>query len=53
MQKDFSAVIELVARKKVNALPLITHRFPLTEISQAFRTAVDKVTGSIKVLITQ
>jgi len=53
MQKDFSAVIELVARKKINALPLITHRFPLTEIGQAFRTAVDKASGSIKVLITQ
>ena len=53
MQKDFSAVIELVARKQINALPLITHRFPLTEIDQAFRTAVDKASGSIKVLITQ
>jgi 2-desacetyl-2-hydroxyethyl bacteriochlorophyllide A dehydrogenase len=53
MQKDFAAVIELVARKKINALPLITHRFPLTEISQAFHTAADKTSGSIKVLITQ
>jgi 2-desacetyl-2-hydroxyethyl bacteriochlorophyllide A dehydrogenase len=53
MQKDFSAIIELVKRKKVNALPLITHRFPLTKISQAFHTAADKTSGSIKVLITQ
>jgi 2-desacetyl-2-hydroxyethyl bacteriochlorophyllide A dehydrogenase len=52
MQKDFEAVIKLVAQKKINALPLITHRFPLSEISQAFHTAADKTSGSIKVLIT-
>ncbi len=53
MQKDFTAVIDLVAKNQINALPLITHRFPLSEISQAFHTAADKASGSIKVLIIQ
>lgn len=53
MQKDFNAVIELVTQNKINALPLITHRFSLNEISQAFHTAADKTSGAIKVLITQ
>ncbi|GAF78027.1 unnamed protein product, partial [marine sediment metagenome] len=29
------------------------HRFPLTEIEEAFKIAADKITGSIKVLINQ
>ena len=53
LKKDFDAVIELVATKKVDVTPLITHRFPLNEIGEAFKIAADKISGSIKVLICQ
>jgi len=31
LKKDFDAVIELVATKKVDVIPLITQRFPLND----------------------
>jgi threonine dehydrogenase-like Zn-dependent dehydrogenase len=53
LKKDFDTVIELVATKKVDVFPLITHRFPLNEIGEAFKIAADKTSGSIKVLLNQ
>ena len=52
-RKNFDAVLDLVATKQLNPLPLITHRFPLIEIRHAFHTAADKTSRSIKVLIRQ
>jgi threonine dehydrogenase-like Zn-dependent dehydrogenase len=37
----------------VNATPIITHRFSLDEIEEAFVVAADKSSGSIKVHVTQ
>jgi threonine dehydrogenase-like Zn-dependent dehydrogenase len=53
IKKDFDAVIDIMATKKIDVIPLITHRFPLTEIEEAFKIAADKISGSIKVLINQ
>jgi 2-desacetyl-2-hydroxyethyl bacteriochlorophyllide A dehydrogenase len=50
---DFAAVIDLIASKTVDGTPLITHRFPLDEVAEAFKVAADKRTGSIKVLLSQ
>ncbi|MEM7130363.1 MAG: zinc-binding dehydrogenase [Chloroflexota bacterium] len=48
-QTDFDAAIELIASGKVDATKIVTHRFPLDDVSQAFQVAADKETGSVKV----
>ncbi|NOZ20642.1 MAG: alcohol dehydrogenase catalytic domain-containing protein [Planctomycetes bacterium] len=51
MQKDFDACMELIHSGRFDFDRLITHRFPLEEIAEAFRIAADKTSGSIKVMI--
>src|SRR5438093_1566049 len=49
---DFDVVLDLLRRQGAElARRLVTHRFPLESIAEAFRTASDKTTGSIKVTI--
>jgi threonine dehydrogenase-like Zn-dependent dehydrogenase len=46
---DFEVAIELIASGRAPVERLVTHRFPLEQAPEAFRTAADKSTGSIKV----
>jgi 2-desacetyl-2-hydroxyethyl bacteriochlorophyllide A dehydrogenase len=46
---DFEMAIDLMAYGKVDLKPMVTHRFPLSEMPEALATAYDKSTGSIKV----
>jgi len=49
---DFDIALDLLHRHGPRiAQTLITHRFPLDRIDDAFRAAADKTTGSIKVTI--
>jgi L-iditol 2-dehydrogenase len=49
---DYDIVLDILRRQgRRIAETLITHRHPLAEIQQAFRTAADKTSGSIKVAI--
>ena len=48
---DYEAASDLIASGKVNATQLITHRFPLNQTPEAFETALDKTTGSVKAMI--
>jgi 2-desacetyl-2-hydroxyethyl bacteriochlorophyllide A dehydrogenase len=48
---EFDIALELLAESPERFRQLITHRFPLTEITHAFETAADKRSGSIKVAI--
>jgi 2-desacetyl-2-hydroxyethyl bacteriochlorophyllide A dehydrogenase len=51
---DFDIAVDLLQRQ--GALlneTLITHRFPLAQLSEAFAIASDKTSGSIKVTITE
>jgi 2-desacetyl-2-hydroxyethyl bacteriochlorophyllide A dehydrogenase len=50
---DFEIVQDLLRRHgDLLGRTLVTHRYPLAEIHQAFATAADKATGCIKVSIT-
>jgi (R,R)-butanediol dehydrogenase/meso-butanediol dehydrogenase/diacetyl reductase/L-iditol 2-dehydrogenase len=46
---DFDVAIDLIARGDVPAERIVTHRFTLEQAADAFRTADDKSSGSIKV----
>jgi 2-desacetyl-2-hydroxyethyl bacteriochlorophyllide A dehydrogenase len=50
---DFDVVVDLLRRhgRRIGDT-MITHRFPLARIAEAFETAADKTRGSIKVTIT-
>lgn len=47
----YETVIDLIHQKKLVTEGLITHRFPLTQWKDAVKTAMDKKTGSIKVVL--
>ena len=50
---EFEIALDMLAQGKLNATPLITHKFPLNEIRQAFTIAENKKDFSaVKVLIT-
>ena len=53
MDTDFQATINLIASGKVDVKKLVTHRFPLPEIAEAFKVAADKRLGAIKVHMYQ
>ncbi len=49
---EFAIALDLLARGALQAAPLITHRFPLERIAEAFAAADDKTVGnSIKVIV--
>jgi 2-desacetyl-2-hydroxyethyl bacteriochlorophyllide A dehydrogenase len=44
-------VLPLMADGRIKAKPLITHRFPLSEINEAMSTFVERTGGAIKVIV--
>ncbi len=48
---DFALATRLVARHASALSPLVTHRFSLDEVAEAYATAADKKRGAIKVHI--
>jgi 2-desacetyl-2-hydroxyethyl bacteriochlorophyllide A dehydrogenase len=48
---DFDIALDLLATQRERLQALVTHRFPLERISEAFATAGDKQSGAIKVTI--
>jgi threonine dehydrogenase-like Zn-dependent dehydrogenase len=46
---DFDVAIDLIASGRAPVERLVTHRLPLESAPEAFRTAADKSTGSVKV----
>ena len=50
---EFVIAMDLLSRGELDAESLITHRFPLDKISDAFHAALNKgESGALKVLIT-
>jgi threonine dehydrogenase-like Zn-dependent dehydrogenase len=48
---DFDVALRILEAEPERARALITHRFPLAEAGQAFATAADKGSGSLKVQV--
>ncbi|MBP1689137.1 MAG: butanediol dehydrogenase [Deltaproteobacteria bacterium] len=48
---DFELAVRLLGEQPERFRPLLTHRVPLSEIARGFETAINKRSGSIKVLI--
>ncbi|GAA3646475.1 alcohol dehydrogenase catalytic domain-containing protein [Nonomuraea antimicrobica] len=48
---DFRRALDLLARGEVRAAGLITHRFALDDIGDAFATHLDRAAGAVKILI--
>lgn len=44
-------ILRLIAEKKIDTTPLITHRYPLSEIDEAYRIFENRKDGVIKVVI--
>ncbi len=48
---DFDLALDALLSEGERLRPLITHRFPLSSVEEAFRTAADKGTGAVKVVV--
>ena len=48
---DCEEVLRLIEAGKIDTTPLITHRFPLSEIEESYRIFENKLDGVIKVAI--
>lgn len=48
---DCTEILRLIAEGKIDTTPLITHRFPLEEIDEAYRIFENRTDGVIKIAI--
>ena len=48
---DFDIALRMIEADPERARAIISHRFPLSEAHEAFRTAADKSSGSVKVQV--
>ena len=53
METDFQVATDLLVSGRVEASRIITHRFPFSEVAEAFEVAADKGSGSVKVHLQQ
>ena len=49
---QYERSLELVRSGRVDLAPMVTHRFGLDDIAEAFETASNKAAGAIKVVVT-
>jgi 2-desacetyl-2-hydroxyethyl bacteriochlorophyllide A dehydrogenase len=49
---DFEVAIDILADSGLDFDPLISHTFPLDEVDEAFRTAANKRSGALRVVVT-
>jgi threonine dehydrogenase-like Zn-dependent dehydrogenase len=50
--REFQLALDLIAQRRVDAAPMVTHRFPLARIGEAFAAANDRASSrAVKVLV--
>lgn len=49
---DCGEILSLIEQGKIDTMPLITHRFPLSEINEAYRIFENRLDGVIKIAVT-
>ena len=49
---DCAEILRLIAAGQLDTTPLITHRFPLSRIEEAYRIFEDRLDGVVKVAVT-
>ena len=50
---DCAEILRLIEEGKIDTTPLITHRFPLNEIEEAYRIFENKLDGVMKVAVSE
>jgi threonine dehydrogenase-like Zn-dependent dehydrogenase len=51
-EREYRLALALLAGRRIDAAPLVTHRFPLARIAEAFAAADDKrASGALKVVV--
>jgi len=50
-RKEFPLAMQWIREGRVNVAPIITHRFPLARLQEAFETFRDRKEGAIKVIV--
>ena len=50
-ERTFPLAMQWIAEGRVNLQPLLTHRFPLQQLQQAFDVFRDRTDGALKVLV--
>lgn len=49
---DCAEILSLIEQRKLDTTPLITHRFPLSQIEEAYRVFENRLDGVIKIAVT-
>ena len=49
---DCAEILRLIAAGQLDTTPLITHRFPLSRIEEAYRIFADRLDGVVKIAVT-
>jgi len=49
--RDFPLAMQWIREGRINVAPLITHRFPLSQLQEAFEVFRDRKEGAIKVIV--
>lgn len=50
---DCAEILRLIEEGKIDTTPLITHRFKLADIEEAYRIFENRLDGVIKIAITE
>lgn len=51
-KRDYEVAMDILLSGKVEFESIVTHRFPLTQVKDAFEASVNRAGGAVKVLVT-